>query len=77
MHQTRHDKQALSSLKLASGSELAKVVSDYQGENDGVNKHSDVVVLRAVFTHSNARMSAPAMLAVHTHARDKHALIMM
>ena len=73
MHQTRHDKQALSSLKLASGSELVKAsfVGDRQGENDGVNKHSDVVVLRAVCTHSHARMSVPALLAVHTHTHTR------
>ena len=75
MHQTRHDKQALSSLKLASGSELVKAscVGDRQGDNDGVNKHSDVVVLRAVCTHSHARMSVPALLAVHTHTRARQA----
>ena len=77
MHQTMHDKQASSSLKLAPGSELAKAsfVGDRQGENGGVNKHSDVVVLRAVCTHSHARMSAPALLAAHTHTHARQACI--
>ena len=77
MHQAMHDKQALSSLKLVSGSELVKAscVGDRQGDNDGVSKHSDAVVLRAVCTHSHARMSVPALLPVHTHTHTRETIM--